>query len=579
MWDKFPNYRNLRKKSCEVPAACPLCGIAQDTQGHLAFLCTHPLAQALRQAYLHQLRKITATLLYPPLNRHHREVTATILSPRTDDESMHSLGLALGRPIPSIIAKLPVIGHVRSHHYMQYVKALVDTSLCTLEYLELSWRGRNAILGLSDLRRRQLSQHCSFHEVKALVHQYLSHKMPRRNPSTRWRLPIHAKVGSVFSSQALARFFHVGTVRSPAALAVSSSVGSDIAVMSQATVPSGDRVEPAVLISESSETSTTLSTPSENNDDIPTTPPTVEGPRRNPGRHARPISGMNLEDASVLYLTGDVPGRVPNDDMAKILDLPEPTHIRHPDGRVDTWIRKSYHCEDGGMGLYFYVPKGGLRRGTLLDVYVGESNEDTNTSYADAVRRWANSDYVLADRQHEYVINGHLSSGAARANESFGAVNSILYFNPEQRRGELLVAATIRISGYYEALVNYTEPHRPSPYWTTRRVSLLPAATRAKCLQFYGSPAIPTAVQRTLISSMSVPAAKRKLPPSMSGVQPKKQRATSPKVCNSLGSKATKRKRPKAPEGNKPKKPRVASSKVGNPPKPPIPIPAWARPP
>ena len=115
------------------------------------------------------------------------------------------------------------------------------------------------------------------------------------------------------------------------------------------------------------------------------------------------------------------------------------------------------------------------------------SLSDLNLTYSDAVKQWAHSDYVFADAQHNYVVNGHLSSGAARANESFGVINAFIYFNTERCRAELLVAANIYISGYYEGLVNYTEPHKPSPYWTTRRVSLLPASTRAKCMNFYGT--------------------------------------------------------------------------------------------
>ena len=75
-----------------------------------------------------------------------------------------------------------------------------------------------------------------------------------------------------------------------------------------------------------------------------------------------------------------------------------------------------------------------------------------------------------------------LSSGDARAEESFGAVNAFIYFNSTLRRVELLLAANTSISGYYESLVNYTEPHKPSPYWTKKRDNLL---------SFYGNPTQP----------------------------------------------------------------------------------------
>ena len=81
-------------------------------------------------------------------------------------------------------------------------------------------------------------------------------------------------------------------------------------------------------------------------------------------------------------------------------------------------------------------------------------------------------------------MNGALSCGAARANDSFGDANTFLYFNHHKRRVELRLAVDVP-DGFYEALVNYTAPHQESEYWTEDRISLLPAETQKKARAFY----------------------------------------------------------------------------------------------
>ena len=98
--------------------------------------------------------------------------------------------------------------------------------------------------------------------------------------------------------------------------------------------------------------------------------------------------------------------------------------------------------------------------------------------------RWKGGDYVLSNSAYRYVVNGDLSSGAARANDSFGDANVFLYFNYHKRRVELRLAADVE-EGMYEALVNYTAPHQESVYWTEDRIALLPVATQQKARRFY----------------------------------------------------------------------------------------------
>ena len=100
------------------------------------------------------------------------------------------------------------------------------------------------------------------------------------------------------------------------------------------------------------------------------------------------------------------------------------------------------------------------------------------------MKKWAGSDYVISGSAHRYVVNGALTSGAARANDSFGDANTFLYFNPNKRRVELRLAVDVS-AGFYEALVNYTPPHQASTFWTEDRLLLLPEETRRRARVFY----------------------------------------------------------------------------------------------
>ena len=81
-------------------------------------------------------------------------------------------------------------------------------------------------------------------------------------------------------------------------------------------------------------------------------------------------------------------------------------------------------------------------------------------------------------------MNGALECGAARANDSFGDANAFLYFNPRLRRFELRLAAWIA-AGFYEILVNYTERHQRSSFWTEEAILKLPLETQQRARAFY----------------------------------------------------------------------------------------------
>ena len=121
-----------------------------------------------------------------------------------------------------------------------------------------------------------------------------------------------------------------------------------------------------------------------------------------------------------------------------------------------------------------------------MGIYCGITNEVMRLSYSEGGAAWSDSDYVMAYPNANYIVDGDLTSGATRLNEGFHITNSLFLFHSTQRWVEWRPKGCGQ-PGYYEGLVNYTEPHKPSPYWTSQRVSLLPPATRAVCRAFYSS--------------------------------------------------------------------------------------------
>ena len=208
--------------------------------------------------------------------------------------------------------------------------------------------------------------------------------------------------------------------------------------------------------------------------------------RRNPPRVARPPKGLDLDTWDFANTPGTACGLIPPDRALAVLAGEGAAIIRHPDDHSQLWIRRSEFCPNGGFGMFFAAPKGGLRAGYLLAVYIGESTDSLEISYREALARWTSSDYVFSDSDHRYVVNGALTCAAARANESFGETNAKLVFNSKERRAELRLGAPVQ-EGLYEGLVNYTAPHMPSPYWTEDKLDCLPLSTQKKARAFYSS--------------------------------------------------------------------------------------------
>ena len=90
----------------------------------------------------------------------------------------------------------------------------------------------------------------------------------------------------------------------------------------------------------------------------------------------------------------------------------------------------------------------------------------------------------MADSLSRYVVDGHATCAAARANDGFTKFNLYLRYNRTARRMEIILAGPVG-PGIYEGLVNYDIPGPLPSYWTADRRARLSASTRSECEQYY----------------------------------------------------------------------------------------------
>ena len=261
--------------------------------------------------------------------------------------------------------------------------------------------------------------------------------------------------------------------------------------------------DPPTVLSESSESSADESedsvdeTPEENEigteishtQIVPPQVPEPEPPpgttlRRNPARTARPACA-DVSDYSLLSMDELLPGRIPDEIAERLIAQGGPDLIRHPLDHPHMWIRPSHFCPGGGFGLIFRLDHP-VPRGYLLGIYCGLTNAIMGLSFQEAERQWRFSDYVMAYSREGYIVDGDLTSGPTRINEGFHITNGFFLYNRTQKWVEVRLRGCGQ-PGYYEGLVNYTDPGRPSSYWTSQRILQLPPASRATCRSFYSS--------------------------------------------------------------------------------------------
>ena len=153
-----------------------------------------------------------------------------------------------------------------------------------------------------------------------------------------------------------------------------------------------------------------------------------------------------------------------------------------------SWVQPSHFCPGGGQGLFFEVKPGRtLPAGTLIGIYSGRDNTMLRISVKEARARFQSSNYVMTYEPGRYIVdgqNGNVISGPAWCNDNFEMFNCLFSWNPVFKRIELHTKAPLG-EGYYEALVNYSDPGKKSGFWTDEKILLLPPESRARCIAYY----------------------------------------------------------------------------------------------
>ena len=358
---------------------------------------------------------------------------------------------------------------------MEVLRALCPASL---RFLELMWQLRNSLHAAPAWQCERLADQCDLASLFDLLHwpysagavtphlARLTWKQPEKSSSTKTG-PHTSLLQAARATLPLGCYFDPPTIQ--------QEVASQLAPQHHAE-DDMDQLSPAMnLRVENDITHNRLPEPE---------PPPVPVVRRNPSRIARPAC-KDVTEYPLLSMTEMLPGRIPDKEAEALIAQGGPNLIRHPLDHPHMWIRPSYHCPGGGYSIIFRLDSN-LPRGYLLGIYCGMTNDVLGLSYAEAEQAWSSSDYVMGFPGAGYIVDGDLTSGPTRANEGFHITNSFFLFNPSQRWVEFRLKGCGQ-KGYFEGLVNYTEPNKPSPYWTSQRVSLLPPATRAHCRAFYSS--------------------------------------------------------------------------------------------
>ena len=489
MWDKLPNFRNLSKWSREVPSMCQLCKQAIESQSHLALRCNHPAMSLLREVCRRQLLSSIQVASHPLVSSHIKSWISIVFRPESESQAQLMLGLLIARPFKDSLALLPASGTLTPGHQHQYLAALRALCPASLRFLDLIWQLRNSLHAAPEWKREWILENCDMDALLDLLKRPYGSNVTNHLARLSWTQPDRiTSTGSGPTTsllQAARATLPLGCYYDPPTQQIEAFQASPSPVsMNQVDV-------------EIAQTST-LDLPPANDIDsdqpVDPEPPPETILRRNPTRSARPAC-RDISDYPLLSMDEPLPGRIPTEDAEALIAQGGPELIFHPLDHPHMWIRPSYHCPEGGFSIIFRLDSN-VPRGHLMGIYCGLTNEVLRLSYCEAEETWSDSDYVMAYPHANYIVDGDLTSGATRVNEGFHTTNSLFVFNSTQRWVEWRLKGCGQ-PGYYEGLGNYTEPYKPSPYWTSQRVSLLPPATRALCRTFYSSERRPKVPQLT----------------------------------------------------------------------------------
>ena len=482
-WDKLPNFRNMSKWSVEVPPTCLLCSGAVESQSHIALCCPHPAMVLLREVCYRNLLKALKMAHNPVVTSHIRTWLSIVMRPTSEAQAQLMLGLLIARPFTESLEQLPASGHLTPGQQQQYLAVLRELCPASLRFLDLMWQLRNSLHGAPNWKREHLSQQCDMDSVLDLLKWPYSSNTTSPLARLTWKQPLPVTTGGNSSSSLLlaARdtcplgcYFDPPTM--PSLPGSNESDEQDASTDSDTDEEDADAATGVSSIA-LSETTVQLPLPAPE-------PPPPEGVRRNPSRIARPAC-TDVSDYALLSMDELLPGRIPDDVAKRLIAQGGPDLIRHPLDHPHMWIRPSHFCPGGGYGLIFRLDTP-VPRGYLLGIYCGITNTVMQLSFSEAERQWRASDYVMAYAREGYIVDGDLTSGPTRVNEGFHTTNAFFLYNSNQPWVEIRLKGCGQ-PGYYEGLANYTDPGRPSSYWTSQRISQLPPASRALCRSFYSA--------------------------------------------------------------------------------------------
>ena len=487
LWDKRDHGRNQHKeRPNEAPPPCALCQQQVDSQAHYSLRCSHPLMKLARSGFFeHVSARIAGEASGPGKEYLLTRWTWVMTTPPVEEsllEGMHQMAFVLGRPTPYSLDCEQGKTKLSKTERENSMNCITDLWHTSLKYLRHLWSLRSSILAAPlTVQERLRTTPATLSDLRGM----LQHPYSQRDRRQR----------SLAMRTTLARFCERNDVPPPAPPMADSARGSVCEPGASSQVTREDESTPEwlgqwlVWMEQAGKPRVKEIPLGEQCEEAQDADLPMESPvrRRNPARRARPPTDIDLSDWGFFVTPGVECGQIKASEVNRIKMSQGPNHLPHSDDYLYLWVRPSELCSGGNLGLFLEVMESGLRRGHLIAVYDGESCDSLGILYLDALKLWEDSEYVLSQPKAQYAVNGASTCSAARANDSFGDANAFLYFNERLRRFELRLAIDLP-AGFYEILVNYTEPHRRSSFWTAEAIARLPKETQQRARSFYSEP-------------------------------------------------------------------------------------------
>ena len=498
VWDKRNHGRNMAKGEEGAAHLCPLCQLMSDSQAHYVLSCKHPLFTLARSGFKKKVFsriEVEEDSIGKECLKERWEWVFNTSNDDTVKHGMNRMAFILGRPTHMAFAHTSANQEVSRKAREGLTVCITELWLDTLKYMKNLWSLRRSVLAAPiPVQDRLRVTAATTADIRGMLTKpYYQRDRKKRSRALRQRLARFCTVRGCPPPMREQERACVDEHRSEEHAAVDEDAEESLRAQETACLQTwmqwwqgAGRQQQDTSINFGNDNNQaqerTLEPCQEEHTDGAGVGPAER--RRNPPRASRPPEDIDLGEWGFFLTPNPSCGRIASSAVDGIKQSEGPVLRRHVDDHPLLWCRESVCCPGANKGLYFEIKGGGRKRGHLVAVYDGDSCDSLNIPYRKAMERWSGGDYVLSNSAYRYVVNGNLSCGAARANDSFGDANTFLYFNPHKRRVELRLAVDLP-DGFYEALVNYTAPHQESAYWTEDRIALLPAETQKIARKFY----------------------------------------------------------------------------------------------